>query len=139
MAKMKHPWMQGLRGGLVGGVGSLAIACTAPSPHADPSSVIDKIGFDLNQLDENGLVGPVDGKRALDYEFCIPRQNTTAANEVRAIDPTVQFYPDSPGRIGCTSEQILVIGNTHQDNAQTVLMELANLEYIERIEPVVWE
>jgi hypothetical protein len=58
---------------------------------------------------------------------------------VRVIDPSVTLYPDSPGRMGCTDDQVLAIGNTHQPNAALILMELANLDYIERIDRVDWE
>jgi hypothetical protein len=34
---------------------------------------------------------------------------------------------------------VLAIGNTHQANYQIILMELANLDYIDRIQPVYWE
>jgi len=99
---------------------------------------LDKITFDLTQLDEDGLYGPPDGKRSLDYEFCIPRE-TPYETQVQAIDPSVTLYPDSPGRIGCTEDQVLAISNTHQPNAVSTLMELANLDYIERIDRVDWE
>jgi hypothetical protein len=107
------------------------------SPDTKPSTP-DKITFDLNQFDDDGLYGPPDGKRSLDYEFCIP-QGDTYAEEVQAIDPTVNFYPMSPGRIGCTEQQTLAIGNTHQENFRLVLLELTNLDYIERIQRVDWE
>ncbi|NJL46105.1 MAG: hypothetical protein HC922_11165 [Leptolyngbyaceae cyanobacterium SM2_3_12] len=55
------------------------------------------------------------------------------------IDPSLTLYPDSPGRIGCTEAQTLAIGNTHQANARLMLMELANLDYVERIQRVDWE
>lgn len=116
---------------------SLATACTVP-PVDDVPSPLDKITFDLTQLDEDGLYGPPDGKRALDYEFCIPAADPHP-QIVLAIDPSLRLYPHSPGRIGCADDQILAIGNTHQPNAQAILMELANLDVIERINPVHWE
>jgi hypothetical protein len=115
----------------------LSASCQ-PAPAADNRNALDKITFDLNALDENGLYGPTDGKRSLDYEFCIPRGDAYA-QEVLAVDPSLNFYPHSRGRIGCTEQQTLAIGNTHQPNAQFILMELANLEYIERIQQVDWE
>ena len=55
---------------------------------ADPGS---KITFDISTLDESGLYGSPDAKRALAYEFCIPAtvENRT---EVKRIDPTVKFF-----------------------------------------------
>lgn len=119
------------------GVLALAWACQ-PVPSADSDSAMDKIAFDLNQLDENGLYGPANGKRSLDYEFCLPTGDPYAQT-VRAIDPSVQFFPQSPGRIGCGDREVLAIGNTHQAHYQTILIELANLDYVDRIQPVDWE
>jgi hypothetical protein len=107
------------------------------TPEPDPSAM-EKINFDLDQFDDNGLYGPADGKRSLDYEFCIPQGEQYAA-EVQAIDPSVNFFPTSAGRIGCTEDQMLTIGNTHQNNFRLVLLELANLDYVDRIQRVDWE
>lgn len=124
---------------LVIGFAGLALAGCQPmsTPEAE-TSASEKITFDLTQLDDDGLYGPPDGKRSLDYEFCIP-QGEQYREEVQAIDPSVNFFPGSAGRIGCTEEQILTIGNTHQADFRLVLMELANLEYVERIQRVDWE
>lgn len=113
----------------------LALACL---PSADSASALDKIAFDLSALDENGLYGPEDGKLSLDYEFCLP-SGESYAQAVSAIDPSAQFFPQSRGRIGCGDGQVLTIGNTHQANHQDILLELANLDYIDRIQPVDWE
>jgi len=113
---------------------SCNLGVTSESGHSN----FEKIAFDLNQFDENGLYGPPDGKRSLDYEFCIPNGNRYA-EEVQEIDSTVNFFPLSSGRIGCTAEQTLVIGHTYQPDFQLVLMELANLDYVDRIQPVHWE
>ena len=119
------------------GLGLLTLACQ-PLSSPEESVVMDKITFDLEQLDETGLYGPPDGKRSLDYEFCLPRE-AAYVDAVMAIDASVTLYPHSPGRIGCTADQILAIGNTHQPDAALVLMELANLDYIQRIDRVDWE
>lgn len=115
----------------------LTFACQ-PVPSADHSSAMDKIAFDLSILDENGLYGPTDGKRSLDYEFCIPAGGAYA-QAVSAIDPSAQFFPQSRGRVGCGEGEVLTLGNTHQANHQDILIELANLDYIDRIQPVDWE
>lgn len=130
-------WRRGERWTGLGLVGLLTLACQ-PRVDADLPTALDKITFDLEQLDENGLYGPPDGKRSLDYEFCIPRESVYEV-QVSAIDPSVTLHPHSPGRIGCTANQVLAIGNTHQPSAALVLMELANLDYIERIDRVDWE
>ncbi|MGB3202839.1 MAG: hypothetical protein WBA99_18175 [Nodosilinea sp.] len=115
---------------------SLAVACQAvPSAH---SSASDKIAFDLSTLDENGLYGSPGGKRSLDYEFCIPNGDAYA-QAVGAIDPSTRFFPQSRGRIGCGENEVLAIGNTNQPDYDTILIELANLDYIDRIQPMDWE
>ena len=96
------------------------------------------IGFDPGILDAEGLIGPPGGKRALDYEFCIPRDEGFVA-EVRAIDATARFFDGSRGRIGCGPDQVLVIGNTHRPDFAVVLRRLAGLPYIERIEQAHFE
>jgi len=96
------------------------------------------IGFDPSELDEQGLEGPPDGKRALDYELCIPAGEQFTA-EVGAIDASAQLYPGARGRIGCGPGQVLVIGNTHQPDFALVLRRLAELPYVERIERTWFE
>jgi hypothetical protein len=131
-----HHWMQPwlwLMGWLA------ATAWTAPLAALTDSAVLAKIGFDLEQLDQDGLYGPTDGKRSLDYEFCLPRYDAAVATEVRSIDPSLRLYPASSGRIGCTADQVLAIGNTHQANARGVLLELASRDEIQRIEQTDWE
>lgn len=90
------------------------------------------LGIDLSALDANGLVGPTNGKRSLSYEFCIPSGQIPAA-EVGHIDPSAAFFPRSRGRIGCAPDQTLVIGHTHQLDFASILQQLANLPYVERI------
>ncbi len=96
------------------------------------------IGFDLNRLNASGLQGPPDGLRALDYEFCIPDGPAFRA-QVAAIDPSARFHPGSRGRIGCTPDQVLVLGNTHQDGFRAILHALAGLPYVARIAEAVFE
>lgn len=104
-------------------------------PLVDPMS---KITFNLEQLNEQGLYGPPDGLRALHYEFCIPA-NPVPAAQVRQIDPTIEISQTSPGRIGCTKGEYLCLGNTHQPNFKTVLLKLAQLAYVKRIDQAFFE
>lgn len=99
-------------------------------PSAEPTQ---KISFDLSGLSAEGLTGPETGQRSIGYEFCIPATADHLA-EVTAIDPSVQYFPGSPGRIGCTPDQYLCIGNTHQSNWYEILLSLAGLDYVERID-----
>jgi hypothetical protein len=92
-----------------------------------------KIHFDLSEFNDDGLHGPPDGLRAAMYEFCIPARADLAA-EVASIDPTVQSYASSPGRIGCGSDEYLCIGSTGQPGFREVLANLAQLEYVSRIQ-----
>lgn len=114
-------------------LGLLGVGCRVPA-----TAQTAKIQFDMAQLDADGLVGPPDGKRSLAYEFCIPTTPEAQA-EVKAIDPTARFMPGSPGRSGCTREQILVIGETHQPNYAQVLAQLAALPYVTRIQQSFFE
>jgi len=96
------------------------------------------IHFDLSTLNEDGLLGPPGGLRALSYEFCIPAEERTIS-EVKSIDQTVEIYRDSPGRIGCTEDQSLVIGNTHQPGFRKVLQQLSELPYVTRVDQAFFE
>ena len=58
-----------------------------------------KIRFDLDRLNADGLQGPLDGLRALHYEYCIP-DRPEATQAVAAIDPTLEIQRDSPGGLG---------------------------------------
>ena len=117
---------------LAAGVLFLAAACVSGHP-ASP-----KIAFDLTKLDADGLTGGPGALRALHYEFCIPAGERHAA-EVRGIDATAQLMPRSRGRIGCTAEQVLVVGSTHQPGYRHVLERLAALSYVQRIEQTYFE
>ena len=59
---------------------ALCLGCTSKSPDTKDTNqtMSNKISFDLAALNEDGLYGPPDGLRALDYEFCIPAQEALA-------------------------------------------------------------
>ncbi len=118
---------------------ALAIACllTANLTEVKAESVqlknpSNKITFDLSAISSEGLIGPPNGLRSVSYEFCIPAQRENL-KQVQAIDPTVQ-YSRSRGRIGCKPNQYLCIGHTHQANWQEVLLSLAKLDYVKKID-----
>jgi hypothetical protein len=94
-----------------------------------------KITFDLSRISPAGLVGPPDGLRSVSYEFCIP---ASAWAEVQAIDPTLQPYPGSRGRIGCR-DQTLCIGTTSNPRWREILQAIAALEFVDRIDEFVGE
>jgi hypothetical protein len=99
-------------------------ACTAPAE--DPGAT--GIGFDLDRLNAQGLVGPPDGLRALHYEYCIPDRPETLA-KVRAIDPSLEISRGAPGRVGCGAGELLCLGHTHQPGHRKVLERLDNLPF----------
>jgi hypothetical protein len=52
----------------------------------------------------------------------------------------VEFaVPGSHGRIGCTLGEVLVLGNTHQCGWREVLVALAGLPYVVRIDEAYFE
>lgn len=97
-----------------------------------------KIGFNINAIDKDGLIGPTDGKVALNYEFCIPAENQYII-EVRQIDPSVKCHKKSKGRVGCSKMEWLCIGNTEQEHARLKIHRLSELPYIERIQRTYFE
>ena len=94
--------------------------------------VLKKVNFDISRISEQGLMGPQNGLRSVSYEFCIPA-NAQSLAEIWAIDPTLK-HSRSPGRIRCTSNQYLVIGNTHKPNWRQILTQLSKLDYVQRID-----
>lgn len=115
-----------------------SLALPPPTPSPDPHALQrarDKIAFDLDQIGEDGMIGPAGGKRLVAYEFCIP-QEQAKRDEVKALDPSLKFYAGTPGRIRCRRDQYLCIG---EGGTRDVLLKLASLDYVERIEPFYGE
>jgi hypothetical protein len=106
-----------------------------PASEKDPAK---KITFDISAINKAGLSGPSGGLVAVSYEFCIPAKQVYV-DEVQTIDPTVVIYKGSSGRVGCTAEEHLCMGHTHQENFKDVLSRLAGLAYIKRIDRCFWE
>ena len=116
----------------------LLSGCSAMETYRAERNLNNKIEFDLNRLDQDGLYGVSDGKRALSYEFCIPA-TVEAAQQVMDIDPSVIIYKDSKGRVGCSDSQYLAMGDTFQKDYLVTLQQLVNLEYVIRIAEVHFE
>ncbi len=112
------------------------LSCHSSRPQPTEAE-LQKIRFGLSQLDADGLYGPEDGKVALDYEFCIPREERYL-EEVKKIDPSLKVQT-AAGRIGCRRDQYLCLGNTHQQGYKEVLYGLARLPYVEKIEQAFFE
>jgi heat shock protein HslJ len=120
--------------------GALAVTlvgdtASTPSPTVTAKP---KIRFDVERLNAQGLIGPPDGLRALDYEYCIPDQ-PEVIRQVQAIDPTLQIQKGSPGRVGCDQNQLLCLGNTHQADFRSVLERLAALPFVTAIHQAFFE
>jgi hypothetical protein len=95
----------------------------------------EKITFDIEAIDEHGLLGEADGKRSVAYEFCIPR-DSGKRTEVSRIDPSVNFFAGPSGRVGCDTTQYLCIG---EGATRAVLLRLARLDYVKKIGPFYGE
>ena len=111
------------------GVGFALLTMTMGCQQDNPTA---KLGFDLEILNEEGLYGPADGLRSMDYKFCLPA-GSFVRGQVTDIDPSLQCFEEI-GSSDCLSGEVLCIGNTHQENHKRILLALAKLDYIERIE-----
>lgn len=97
----------------------------------------EKIGFDLEILNEDGLYGTQGNLRPMEYEFCIP-VGKNARDEVASIDPSVHCSPGR-GLVGCRMDELLCRGNSEQKGHKRILIALARLNYVDRIEQSVFE
>ncbi|PSF37252.1 hypothetical protein C7H19_11060 [Aphanothece hegewaldii CCALA 016] len=104
----------------------------------DNLTSLNKITFDLSGISADGLVGSSNNLRSIDYEFCIPRDEQFLS-EIIAIDPIIQYYPHSRGRIGCNNNEYLCIGNTHNPKWKEILQAIAKLDYVKKIAQTDWE
>lgn len=123
---------------VLGLVTPLLLACAGRPPRLSTAAALAKIRFDLAEIAPNGLMGPPDGLRSLSYELCAPATESVI-QQIQAIDPSLQIYRQSPGRIGCRADQVLAIGATHQPRWRRVLLDLARLPYVRRIDPFLGE
>jgi hypothetical protein len=117
---------------------SPAVTAGPAQAGGDGGSCGGKLDFKLEDLDENGLIGPPDGKVAVSYELCVPRDQKLV-DEVRSIDPSIAIHADSRGRIGCSPLEVLCLGSTHQRGFREVLEKLCGLPYVRRIERTWFE
>lgn len=106
----------------------------SPASSLPDSSLLNKINFDIYEIDEEGKIGPPDGKRDIAYEFCIPLEKRKK-KEVFRIDPSLRFYSGPAGRSGCAG-QYLCIG---EGATREKLLKLAQLKYIQKINPCYFE
>jgi hypothetical protein len=109
-----------------------------PQQASDPWPGDAKIKFRLDDIRSDGLRGPQDGLVSVAYEFCVPADDRVY-QEVRRIDSSVQIHPGSSGRIACSKDQALCIGETHQPRWRDVLKGLTSLKYISEIRESFFE
>lgn len=123
---------------LIGLLGVTLLGCTPAQQWPQGPSLWEKFTFDLESLDHQGLRGEDSGLCALSYEFCIPAR-PVLAEQVRKIDPSVVVFDHAPGRSQCGDDTFLCIGTTHQPGYREVLIRLARLSYVERIDEALFE
>lgn len=99
---------------------------------------LNKITFDISTTSRERLNSPPDRLRSVSYEFCIPAKEQFLT-EVKAIDPSVIFHASSRGRIGCQTNQYLCIGTIQSPQWKEILLSLARLDYVERIDQFLGE
>jgi len=114
------------------------LACNTPKGTEASPETMSKIKFDLNEIDERGLIGPVSGKVSVDYEFCIPRSEEYT-NIIKKVNPEIKISDRSRGRIGCTRAEQLCIGTTSQEHWKSILIETAKLDFVKSIERTFYE
>ena len=93
--------------------------------------ILNKITFDLTNISPEGLIGNHNNLRSLSYEFCIPK-NSQYLFQIKDLDSTISFS-NSKGRIGCTEKEYLCIGDTHKPNWREILIGIAKLSYVAKI------
>jgi hypothetical protein len=95
-----------------------------------------KMNFEFSKLYKNGLIK----KRgtSLAYEFCIPN-NETYIDKIKEIDESISIYKSGSGRIGCSNNEILCIGETHNKDYKRILTQIAELEYVKSINESFFE
>ena len=116
----------------------LIAAASGCTYNKTPQEKLTKINFKTDNINPQGLTGNSPSLRSISYEFCIPK-NAGIAKRVKAIDPSVQLYDKTPGRINCSGTETLAIGNTHQSQWNVVLLNLSSQDYIVEIQETFFE
>jgi hypothetical protein len=111
-----------------------AINCSKHAQKNKDKVALEKIKFDLEKIGTDGLNR---AKTPVEYEFCLPA-NREVFDNLKKIDPTLKKMKGK-GRVGCTNDEWLVMGNTRQKNWKTSLINLAKTPEIREIREVFWE
>lgn len=109
-----------------------------PSDYVAPNHDLSKVQFSLDVIRPDGLRGAPDGLTSVAYEFCVPT-NEAIYEEIRRIDPSVKFHKSSPGRIGCSKQETLCIGETHQSKWKEKIFAISALPYVDEIRECYFE
>ncbi len=111
-------------------------AMSASKCQNQPSKeILQKIEFDYGAVDEKGLIN---GEVALDYEFCIPKDDVKV-QEIKSIVPDVLMPRMAKGRIKCSDQEWLCIVTTNDSTWKEKLYRIASLKYVKRILPTDYE
>ena len=113
-------------------------ACKTKPPTIQEVKVMgntEKFDFDINALDSDGLIGPPDGKVAVDYQFCIPK-GEEFEKQILAIDPDLRISANSRF---CSGDQSVAFGTTHKPGNQEILRGLSELDFVKKINRVWYE
>ncbi|HLG32393.1 MAG TPA: hypothetical protein VI362_05085 [Ignavibacteriaceae bacterium] len=116
----------------------LVTFCSTSQTNVSEESTLKKISFDIGMLNAEGLYGEPEGLVSLDYKFCIP-MNDDYKTEVAKLDTTINFHDGTGIKDGCSKNEYLCIGNTHQKDFKKVVIRLASLNYVQRIDQMFWE
>ena len=99
-----------------------------------PPEILQKIGFDLTQFDDEGLLNTNEGKRSIIYEYCIPRAQQ-AVSMLSTIDFSIEVKTDTSGsKVSCNSDEALALGSSHQDSFKAIVVKIASLPFVRKIE-----
>lgn len=94
-----------------------------------PPEVIAKIGFDLNQFNQEGLLS---SGQSIVYEYCIPRAQQ-ALSVITTIDFTAEVK-DKGVKVNCGEREARIIGSSHQDGFKAIMVQIASLPFVRKIE-----
>ena len=113
----------------------LLCAASKCSDKTADKRILSKIDFDLTNVSDEGMI---DGITALDYEFCIPKDETKV-NEVKAIIPDVNMPRMAKGRIRCSEDEWLCIVSSSGPDWKKDLYAIASLPYVKKIVATYYE
>lgn len=139
-----HKWISMLA---LGFFFSLAWSCKTKAvlettPTVEPMPMVQgnmsKIDFDVNALNEDGLMGDRNGLVIVNYQFCFVKgeENEKA---IRELDPSIRINQTPASGARCRSEEALAQGNTYQPNHKQIIFSLSNLHFVNKIKRVWFE